>query len=307
MPVIGSATQWSSLFSKQQPGGFFIVQDINEHPGNLWFVDSGSGTDGAGYGRSPAAPFATLDYAVGQCTASNGDTILCMPGHAEVVAAAAGLVFDVVGITVRGLGEGASMPTITLTDPASDIDIDAADVVIEHMEFVAGAADITAAIDVNACRFTVRDCRFVGDNAGLNAVIWIQDAAAGASDRITVEDCYINDVDASNTHFINFSGTGTGHIIRRNTFQGDWGTMCIGGAGIVTRVVVTDNLIFNAGNTVDSCVNLAATTTGIVARNLCAGAAAVANGITATGCLKAENYYQVLAADLSGLLDPPNV
>ena len=296
----------SPLFAQHQPGGVFNYQSIDRYPNDVWFVDStnAAATDAAGYGHNPDKPVATLDYLAS--LAVSGDVIICLPGHAEVVATAAGLVFDVAGITVRGVGEGALMPTITLTDPASDIDIDAADIVIEHMEFVAGAADVIAAIDVNACRFTVRDCRFVGDNAGLNALIWIQDAAAGASDRITVEDCYVNDVDASNTHFINFSGTGTGHIIRRNSLQGDWGTMAIGGAGIVTRVIVTDNDIFNAGNTVDSCINLAATTTGIVARNMCAGAAAVANGITATGCLKAENYYQVLAADLSGLLDPPN-
>jgi hypothetical protein len=290
---------------QHQPGGVYGYVSIDKIPADIWFVDSTNtaASDSAGYGHNPDAPFATLDYILS--LAVSGDTIICMPGHAEVVAAAAGLVFDVAGITVIGVGEGALMPTITFTDTTSDMDIDAADITIVHMNFVAGIADVAAAIDVNACRLTIRDCRFDGDGT-FCATIWIQDAAAGASDRITVEDCYINDVNASNTHFINFSGTGTGHIIRRNTLQGDWGTMAIGGAGIVTRVVITDNDIFNAGNTVDSCINLAATTTGIVARNMCAGAAAVANGITATGCLKAENYYQVLAADLSGLLDPPN-
>lgn len=297
----------SPLFMQRQPGGVFNYQSVAEYPNDVWFVDStnAAASDAAGYGHNPDAPFATLDYILS--LAVSGDTIICLPGHAEVVAAAAGLVFDVAGITVRGVGEGALMPTITLTAEAADVDIDAHDITIIHMEFVAGEADITAAIDVNACRFTLRDCRFVGDNAGENALIWVQDAAAGGSDRITIEDCYVNDVDASNTHFINFSGAGTGHIIRNNVLHGDFGTMAIGGAGEVTRVTITDNLIFNAAATNDSCINLAAATTGIVARNLAAGAAAVANGFVATGCLKAENYYQVLAADLSGLLDPPNV
>jgi hypothetical protein len=289
------------------PGGVFDYVSIDRYPGDVWIVQSthAAANDTTGYGTSPDGPFATLDYAVGMCAA--GDVIICMPGHAEVVATAGALALDVAGITIIGVGEGTLNPTITITDAAADVDVDAANITVEHMTFAAGDADITAAIDVNACNFTMRRCRFLGDNAGLNALIWVQDALAGASDRIVIEDCYVNDVDTSNTHFINFSGTGTGHILRRNTLQGDWGTMAIGGAGIVTRVVITDNDIFNAGNTVDSCINLAATTTGIVARNMCAGAAAVANGITATGCLKAENYYQVLAADLSGLLDPPNV
>jgi hypothetical protein len=294
----------SPLFAQHQPGGVFNYQSMDKYPNDVWFVDStnASATDAAGYGHNPDAPFATLDYILS--LAVSGDVIICLPGHAEVVAAAAGLVFDVAGITVRGVGEGALMPTITLTDAASDIDIDAADIVIEHMEFVAGVEDVLAAIDVNACRFTVRDCRFVGDNAGFNALIWIQDAAAGASDRITVEDCYVNDVDASNTHFINFAGTGTGHIIRRNVIYGDFGTLCIGGAGVVTNVLVADNVINNASNTVDSCINFAATATGSCVRNLCAGAAAQANGVTATAMLIAENYYGDLAEDLSGILDP---
>jgi hypothetical protein len=270
-------------------------------------VDSGhaAATDGAGYGRNPDRPFATLDYAVGQCTANNGDIIYCMPGHAETVIAAGGLDLDVAGITIRGLGSGSDQPTVTLTtDPNADVDVDAANITVEGIHFVAGVGDIVAAIDVNNHDFTLRNCRFTGDNAGLNALIWVQDALAGGSDRITIEDCYCNDVDASNTHFVNFAGTGTGHIIRRNTLIGDFGTICVGGAGIVTYVVITDNVIYNAAATVDSCINLAAATTGIVMRNLCAGAAAQANGVTATACAIAENYYGVIAEDLSAILDP---
>ena len=80
--------------------------------------------------------------------------------------------------------------------------------------------------------------------------------------------------------------------------------MAIGGAGVITNCYIADNIINNAAATVDSCINLAATATGSVVRNLCAGAAAQANGVTATACLIAENYYGVLAEDLSAILDP---
>jgi hypothetical protein len=305
--AIGSATQRSALFSRQQPGGFWVVADIDVQPGNIWFVDSGhaSATDGAGYGRNPDRPFATWDYAVGQCTANNGDVIYLMPGHAETVIAAAGLALDVAGITTRGLGSGSDQPTVTLTtDPNADVDVDAANVTIENVHFVAGVGDIVAAIDVNNHDFTLRNCRFTGDNAGLNALIWVQDAAAGGSDRITIEDCYCNDVDASNTHFVNFSGTGTQHVIRNNTLIGDWGTMCVGGAGVVTFATVVDNVIYNAASDNDSCINFAATATGICMRNLCGGAAGQANGVTATAMAIAENYYGVISEDLSAILDP---
>lgn len=295
----------TELFVNKQSGGMFAVENMGRGTGNRFYVDSGSGTDGAGYGRNPDAPTATLDYAVGLCTASNGDIIYVMPGHAETVSAAGGLDLDVAGITIIGLGSGQLQPTVTLdTANTADVDVDAAGITVENIHFVAGFADIAAAIDVNADDFTLRNCRMTGDNAGLNAKIWVQDAAATASDRITIEGCYCEDRDAANTHFVNFAGTGNGHRIVGNVLHGDFGTMAIGGAGVVTNVYIADNIINNAASTVDSCINLAATATGSVVRNLCAGAAAQANGVTATACLIAENYYGVLAEDLSGILDP---
>ncbi len=135
-------------------------------------------------------------------------------------------------------------------------------------------------------------------------MICVQDAAAGGSDRITIEGCHAICPDAANTHFVNFAGTGTGHIIRDNILIGDWGTMCIGGAGVVTYATVIDNVIYNAANTVDGCINFAATATGICMRNLACGAAAQANGVTATAMAVAENYYGVISEDLSAILDP---
>ena len=124
---------------------------------------------------------------------------------------------------------------------------------------------------------------------------------------MTVDGCSAIALDASNTHFVNFAGTGDNHILKNNSLIGDWGTMALGGAGIVTNVRIVDNEIVNIATTTDGCINLAATTKGIVARNLLAGGAAVANGISADACLLAENYYQLVTADLSGLLDPANV
>jgi hypothetical protein len=294
----------SPLFMQHTPGGVFDYVSIDRYPADVWIVQSvhAAASDTAGFGTSPDAPFATLDYCISQM--ASGDVAICMPGHVETVAVAGGLDLDQAGIWIIGVGEGDLQPNINLTDPASDVDIDAHNITVVHMRFTAAAADITAAIDVNAHDFTLRDCRFTGDNAGLNALIWVQDAAAGASNRITIEDCYLNDVDASNTHFINFAGTGTGHIIRRNVLIGDFGTMCIGGAGVVTLTTVMDNVINNASNVVDSCINFAAASTGICVRNLACGAAAQANGITATAMTVAENYYGVVTEDLSAILDP---
>lgn len=297
----------TSLFSRKQSGGVFVIDDLANHPGAIWFVDSGhaAASDAAGFGRTPDAPFATIDYAVGKCTASQGDVIYVMPGHAETVSAAAGLALDVIGISVVGLGNGSLQPTVTLdTADTADVDVDAADITVENIHFRANFADIAAAIDVNADDFTLRNCRFSEVATDMNALIWVQDAAATASDRITIEGCRAVALDAANTHFVNFAGTGDGHRIIGNELIGDWGTMAIGGAGVVTNAVVRDNVVYNAASDNDSCINFAATATGICMRNLCGGAAAQANGVTATAMAIAENYYGVISEDLSAILEP---
>jgi hypothetical protein len=106
----------AALFSRNQPGGVFNIVDIDQHPGDVWFVDSGVGVDAAGYGQNPDAPFATLDYAIGQTTANNGDVIYVMPGHAETYDGnGEGFDLDVNGVKVIILGEGADRATFTFS------------------------------------------------------------------------------------------------------------------------------------------------------------------------------------------------
>lgn len=275
--------------------------------GRTLFVDSGHGSasDGTDHGYSPTLPFATIDYAIGRCRASRAETILVAPRHTETISAAAGIACDVAGITIRGIGWGATRPTITLdTADTTDVNISAANVTLDNLIFTANFADIVNCIDVDADDFTIRNCHFKATATNMNFLVCIQDAAATASDRMTIENCTALAIDASNTHFVNFAGTGEGHIVRGNRLIGDWGTMAIGGAGVITYAEIVDNLIYNAASTSDGCVNLAATATGMVMRNLCCGAAAQANGITATACAVAENYYGVISEDLSAILDP---
>jgi len=114
--------------------------------GNVFFVDD-SGSDNNS-GEDPGQPFATLDYAIGQCTASQGDTIVLMPGHAETTTA---IALDVVGVKIVGLGIGADRPTITATTGASDlIDITAANCTLENFRLVGAASGCTALVDVAA-------------------------------------------------------------------------------------------------------------------------------------------------------------
>lgn len=299
----------TTSFVRRQPGGKFAIVDNSVTTGNFFWVDSGkttTGGDTVGHGRDPSEPFLSLNYAFasGQVVANQGDIIYLMPGHAEVVASAGALDMDIEGVTVIGIGHGAAQPTITLTLNTADIDVDAANITIENVNFVAGAEDVAVCLDVNADDFTCRRCRFTESATTLNFKICIQDAAAGGSDRITVEDCYVLQPDSANTHFISLAGTGDGHILRRNILHGDWGTFCLGSGGAVTNCVCVDNLINNVASDGDACINFEATATGICMRNLCGAGAAAASGITATAMAIAENYYTQATGDDSGLLEP---
>ena len=272
--------------------------------GNIFFVDSGASNavDTPANG-SKRQPYATIDYAIGRCTANNGDHIVAMPGHTETITAAGGVDFDVAGVTLIGLGRGANQARITSTSATGDIDIDAADITIEGMVFTSGVSDNAVGIDVNAQNFTVRNCRFEQGGTDLNTLVWILEGGTTTASGMTIENNYVNGIDASNTHFVNLAGTGAGHVIRGNVCQGVFATMCIGGAGIVTLCTISHNLIHNTSTTADTCINMGATATGIVAHNSCSGGHAT-DGIVCGDLGPLENYYELSTSDLSGVIEP---
>lgn len=155
----------TALFARNTPGGVFTVDDLAEHPGEILFVKSGSGTDGAGFGKSPDSPVATIDYAIGLCTAGAGDVIYVMPGHAETIVAAAGIDADVAGISIIGLGKGSLKPTITMgTSTAATFRINAANVTVRNLRFVNDIDSLVKVINVNESYATIEDCDFVSSS-----------------------------------------------------------------------------------------------------------------------------------------------
>ncbi len=273
--------------------------------GTTFYVDSATGSDTPNSGRKEETPVATIDYAIGLCTASKSDVIYVMPGHSETISAAAGIVCDVIGISIIGLGSGGLQPSVELdTEIGVDVDIDAASVTIENIHFKSGFADITAGIDVNAADFTLRNCRFTESADNENFLICVLGAAANASPRLTVEGCYCLQDDASNTHFVSLPGTSDSCIIRNNTIMGDFGTAAIGAAGIVTYIVVTGNHINNLAAVNDTCININTSATGMIHANMMGSPQTQANHVLATGCSLNENYAAVTSEDNSGIPDP---
>ena len=100
--------------------------------GDVYYVDSNNGND-AQSGRSPETAVATLDYAIGLCTANQGDVIYVLAGHAETVATAGAIDADVAGISIIGLGEGGDRPTFTFSAVDATMTIAAASILVKNV------------------------------------------------------------------------------------------------------------------------------------------------------------------------------
>ncbi len=129
--------------------------------GNIFFVDSGDSNaadDVGNNGRDPNTPFATMDYATGQCTANNGDVVFVLPGHTETVNAVGALDLDVAGVTYIGIGPGRTKPLINFTTvTGADMDVDAADITMFNFRFNGGFDALTGPLDINAARFSLHN------------------------------------------------------------------------------------------------------------------------------------------------------
>jgi len=130
------------------------VPILNTYGGMVYWVDSVAGSDGNK--GTFDQPFASIDYAVGRCTANNGDIIIAKPGHIETVTAAGGLDLDVADITIIFQGQGTNQAYVTFTtDADADMDVDAANITLINPKFVAGIDSLTGPIDVNSTDFTI--------------------------------------------------------------------------------------------------------------------------------------------------------
>jgi hypothetical protein len=187
----------------------FTISDLKSHPGSIFFVHYGTGTDGAGYGNNPDSPLATLDYAVGLCTAAKGDVIYLLPGHAESVISASTLTLDVAGIKVIGLGWGAARPTFTITTAdTATFNITAANVWVENILVVGNFLNIAAAITIktSATACTLKDVEVRDTSVVLGALIMISVAANMHDLTLDGVRCIATALTAAATQVVNCAG-----------------------------------------------------------------------------------------------------
>lgn len=192
----------------------FAVVNEAQGTGDHWYVDSGAtyGADAAGYGQNPDSPCLTVDYAIGLCTASNGDVIHAMPGHAETLSGEAAWAIDKAGITILGHGTGNSRPVISIDTEhteAAPILISAASCTLDNLIFVGiNAGGSKDAIEISASYTTIKNCLFretstdkeLAIGAGFG-VITILDAAAALTE-IKILNCEMIGLAGNDESFI---------------------------------------------------------------------------------------------------------
>ncbi len=231
-------------------------------PGNVWFVDSGAGggADDAAHGKTMAAPFVTLDYAIGRCTASQGDVIYLLPGHAETIAAgAASPNMDVAGVSVIGLGEGAARPTFTFTHNDANIILAADNCSIENLLLVVGVDGVDELVDVNAAGCRIENCEF-RYGAGMQANYYIMiDCAAHAADYTVIRGCKMVNIAAGMTTGIRVITNAQDHLVIENNYMGNWNCN-LSVVPACKNMLIRNNLLVNLSGDVPIAIASGAST-----------------------------------------------
>ena len=284
------------------------ILEVTDRPGAVFYVDSVTGSD-SNNGSSPGSPFATLDYAIGQCTANKDDRIYVMAGHAESITAASGITCDVAGISIIGLGHGTVRPTFTWTATASTWVVSAANVKIENIRCTVSIDEVVKLFSASAAGLTLDKVDFF-ETASAQAIQFLLTTAA--CDDIVIKNCnhYQVTLAGGSQAWIQLIGCDRAQVIdnRFHLQLADVATSAVI-SNITTAclgVLIARNQITMTGYTASlvSAILLNSGTTGNVSDNRIGTNTAANTTINvAAGCYSFNNLCTNVA-DTSGILDP---
>lgn len=273
------------------PGGFAGGLSVRglpltvAQPGEIFWVGNGTaltrGQKGGSDGNAGTfnAPFATLDYAIGRCTAGRGDIIMVRPGHAETISSATALALDVAGVAVIGLGSGTARPTFTFTTAnTATVAVSAANITLYNLLFVGNFLSIATVFTLTtAADFTVDSCEFRDTSAVLGFLtIVTTSSTANAADGLTMCNNLVTSASTSATAMVILAGT-TGRLtLSRNKVFHSGATNNVAallehGALVVSNALVEENIIHSVNtDTATGAILIKTTATtgsGIVRNN----------------------------------------
>ena len=287
------------------------------YSGDTFFVDSGAGSD-SNLGTFEK-PFGTIDYAVGKCTANNGDTIYVKEGHVEAVTAVSGAVggldLDVAGITIEFLGAGNGRGSVTFSAVVgADMNVDAADITLINPRFVAALNALTGPIDVNAARFKMYGATWQ-DGTTINTTDCV--VADANADDMVIDGFEFIDGDAAGTQKQSFIqvAAATRPTLKNIRCTGDFATGIIENGTAWIDAYLEDIVIDNA-NAVPTVGMLLQLTSSGQARNCYIRVASGTTYVTAdndmqffecfgtgTDATAGEKIGTILAGDLEAKID----
>ena len=278
--------------------------------GKVLYVGStvASARDAANQGLTPQYPLATIDYAIGLCTADVGDIILVLPGHAETIAVARGITCDVAGISIIGLGNGLKRPIITWSASASTWIISAANVTIKNILTRSSFNECILLFSVTGVGVTLDGVDFYATAGALEARAWL-DATTAAS-HLTIKNCrHVQPTAAAAAQaWITLTTTSNSRIIDNSFFlvaYASTSSIAITAATTCLQLEIARNNIVWAGATVTKIMDVGAST-GIICDNRMGGGAQItaAAAITGTAAFVSQNFCLNNATWGSGLLAP---
>ncbi len=277
------------------------------NPGEVFWVNNSgvlakSGVAGSnGNDGSYRKPFATIDYAIGRCTADRGVAIYVMPGHVETVSTATGgaatVDIDVAGVSIIGLGQGAKQSRFDFTLAAGAVTVGANDVSIINMNFHANVPSVLIGLTVTTLftNLQVKGCLFDNETTVTDAFVVAIQFAVGNSNFLIEDNYFDSGLQALATHAIYLIGATAGGIIKNNTITGDYTTACIGGlTTLSTEIYIIQNYLCNGGSANVGAVatlSMVAASTGAVVGNYshCNVATGVLHFVN-TGMFHANNW-----------------
>lgn len=292
---------------------------LGETTGKIFFVDStaiNTKGDDTNHGNTPQSPFATIDFAIGQCQADRGDIIKVLTGHEETLTAAGAINLDVAGVTIEGLGEGDSRPRLTFaSSTAASITLNAASCRLVNLIFDMTGIDAlgpgsTGGVQVLAADGVVKNCRFIIATTGnqvLNALLL---TAASVRAKVLYNE-FDGPITAGPGSAILMTGAGVttveGIEIGWNRIVGNFTSAAIvfNMTDTIINAFIHDNII-TAGGTAQDCLSITVGlgSSGIVANNKFLGTdVTTVYSVLAEGLANIENYaYDI---NTTGLLAVP--
>lgn len=255
----------------------------------------------------------TLASAISAASANNGDVIYVTPGYTEAVTSTSHN-FNKAGVTIIGLGNGSTKPTLTFGATSSTVNVTAANCVLKNFRCTAGIGDVvTAFLHATAAQNTVYEdieftqsstfnfinCYTLGAANISDGCVWRRNflsttdtgqlalcVTAAAHDNLKFYDNYVRHAAAAAGLLTAGSSNLLGLDVRGNFVQTAQSDGSVGVLVITTSTASSGSIVDNDMKTADAAANVAIPIASKVyaARNYIAGADEVGT-VVAVGTL----------------------